>query len=110
MKLSLLYKMVPHACVTWKERAEEGLRPGKRDDELVIPGGGSAGGVAVWLSPGLAECSQVRCALLVNLVDNTQSCYITTMLQGLHEGRRLVGRGLQTYQALCTMLDLVEKA
>ena len=102
--------MVPHPCVTWKERAEEGLRPGKRNNELVIPVGGSAGSMAVWLSPGLAECSQVWGALLVSLVDDTQSCHITTLLQGLHEGRRLVWRGLLTYQALCSMLDLVKKA
>lgn len=72
--------MVPHSCVAREEGAEEGFRPGERDDELVIPGGGNAGGVAVWLRPGLAECSQVRGALLVSLVDDTQTCHITTLL------------------------------
>ena len=76
----------------------------------MVPGCSSFSGVAVWLSPGLAECSQVWGALLVSLVDDTQSCHITTLLQGLHEGRRLVWRGLLTYQALCSMLDLVKKA
>ena len=80
MEVSLLYQLVPHACVAWKEGAAEGLRPGKRDEELVIPGGGSAGSVAVWLSPWLAEGSQVRDALFVRLVDDAQSCHITTLL------------------------------
>ena len=110
VKLCLHNQMVPHSRVTWKEGAKEGFCPGERDDKLVVPGCGSSGGVAVWLSPGLVECSQVRGTLLVSLKDNTQPCHITTLLKRLHGRGRLVWRGLQTYQALCSMLDLVKKA
>ena len=94
MKLCLHNQMVPHSRITWKEGAKEGLRPSKRDDELVNPGCGSSGGVAMWLCPGLAECSQVRGALLMCLVDDTQPCHITTLLKRLHGRGRLVWRGL----------------
>ena len=71
---------VPHSGVSWEEGGEEDPRSSKGDEKLLIPGGGSAGGVVVWLSPGLTECGQVRDALVVGLANDTRTCHIATLL------------------------------
>ena len=80
MKMCPLYQKIPHSGISWKEGAEVCLRSNKGDDKLMIPGGVSAGGVIVWLSPWLTECGQVRGVLLMGHVNDTQTCHIATLL------------------------------
>lgn len=75
--------MDSHSCVAWKEGAEKGLRSDEKD-KLVIPSGGRAGGVAMRMRPGLADCSKGH----MSVMDGTQSCH--TLLYWVHEGHELV--------------------
>lgn len=59
--------------------AEEGLRPGEGDGELLVPRVGVPGGVRMRCHPRLPECSEV----LVYLVYGTQASHIPTVLHGL---------------------------